>query len=275
MSTETLEANTTEPAKPAKKESFVKHSAVYGLGTMATQAIGILLLPLYTQVLPVGDFAALTLIKKVGDVMHRCLMIGGIRQATLNFWGTGDEKTRSTIAATVSFFVYTSWLIAVLILFVFVKPISSFLGFGTTPYVLPIGVAAFLFSASTFMPLALMQARLESLQFVISSLAIALLQCAVAVTTVAFLGWGIWGVIAAMTVAYVSVGLPLTIRELAKAKTAMPNWQQMRELIRFSLPFIPTGLFFFILMGGDQIFLARMSDKAVVKEVVALYGLGE
>jgi O-antigen/teichoic acid export membrane protein len=105
----------------------------------------------------------------------------------------------------------------------------------------------------------------------VSTLAIALLQFAVAIVTVAFFGWGIWGVTAAMTVAYVGVGLPLTIRELAKAKTALPNWQQMKELIQFSLPFIPTGLFFFILMGGDQLFLARMTDD---KEVVALYGLG-
>ena len=275
MSTSTLEARSAKKTiKPATKESFVKHSAVYGLGTLATQAISILLLPLYTQVLPVGDFAALTLIKKIGDVMHRCLMVGGIRQATLNFWGTGDEKTRATIAATVSFFVYASWVVAAALLLVLAQPLSSFLGFGNTPYVLPIGVIAFLFSASTFMPLALMQARLESMQFVVASLAIALLQCIVAIATVAFLGWGIWGVIAAMTVAYVGVGVPLTIRELAKSQTAMPNWQQLRELIRFSLPFIPTGLFFFVLMGGDQIFLARLADESVVKEVVAVYGLG-
>ena len=270
MSTETLEPETADAEKSAKKESFVKHSAVYGLGTLATQAISILLLPLYTQVLPVADFAALTLIKNIGDVLHRCLMVGGIRQATLNFWGTGDAKTRSTIAATVSFFVYASWLFAAILMMVFAQPISSFLGFGTTPYIIPIGVIAFLFSSSTFMPLALMQARLESFQFVTSTLSIALLQFAVAVTTVAFLGWGIWGVTAAMTVAYVGVGVPLTIRELAKAKTAMPSWTQLGELIRFSLPFIPTGLFFFILIGGDKLFLARMADK----EVVALYGLG-
>ena len=272
MSTDALEAKpTADSTPPPKKESFVKHSAVYGLGTLATQAISILLLPLYTQVLTVGDFAALTLIKRIGDIMHRCLMVNGIRQATLNFWGTGDKQTRSTIAATVSFFVYASWAVSAVLLLLFAQPVSSFLGFGDTPYVLPIGVIAFLFSASTFMPLALMQARLESLQFVVASLSIALLQCTVAIVTVALLGWGIWGVIAAMTVAYVGVGVPLTVRELAKAKTALPDWQQMRALIRFSLPFIPTGVFFFVLMGGDQIFLARMTND---QEVVALYGLG-
>lgn len=278
MATETLDspAKTAKDAtkrKPTKagKGSFVKHSAVYGLGTVATQAISILLLPLYTQILPVQDYAALTLIKKIGDVLHRCLMVGGIRQATLNFWGTGDEKTRSTIAATVSFFVFASWILAAVVLLAFAKPISNFFGFGDAPYVLPLGVTAFCFSASTFMPLALMQARLESLQFVIASLAIALLQFIVAVVTVAFVGWGIWGVIAAMTACYVGVGIPLTIRELAKSKTALPDWQQMGELIRFSLPFIPAGLFFFILMGGDQLFLARLIDD---KEIVAIYGLG-
>ena len=270
MSTETLEASPAETEQPTKKESFVKHSAVYGLGTLATQAISIVLLPLYTRALPVGDYAALSLIKQIGDVLHRVLMVGGIRQATLNFWGTGDAKTRSTIAATVSLFVYASWLLATALLLVFARPISTFLGFGDTPYLLPLGISAFLFSASTFMPLALMQARLESRQFVISTLAIALLQFVVAVVTVAFWGWGIWGVVAAMTATYVGVGVPLTLREIAKAESWRPNWQQMVELVQFALPFIPTGLFFFILMGGAQIFLARM----VGKDVVGLYGLG-
>lgn len=270
MSTETLDPE-TRPTEPAKKESFVKHAAVYGFGTLATQAISILLLPLYTQVLPVAEFGALNLIKMIGDVLNRCLMVDGIRQATLNFWGMGDAKSRSTIASTVSFFVYSAWLVSAIILLVFAKPISSYLGLGATPYVLPVGVIAFLFSASTFMPLALMQARLESIQFVIATLSIAILQFAVAIATVAFLGWGIWGVITAMAVAYVGVGLPLTIRELAMAKTVRPDWKQMGELIRFSLPFIPTGLFFFILMGGDKLFLARITGSA---EVVGIYGLG-
>lgn len=271
MTTNTIEIDEIEVSDPPpKKESFVKHAAVYGLGTLATQAISILLLPLYAQMLPVADFGAVSIIKKIGDVIQRCLMVDGIRQATLNFWGTGERESRATIAATVSFFVYLSWIVSTALLLAFAKPLSSYFSMAETPYVLPVGVIVFMFSATAFMPLALMQARLESIQFVAATLSIALIQFLVIFVTVAYWGWGVWGVIAGMAVANAGIGIPLTLRELILARQILPDLGQLKELILFSLPFIPTGLFFFILMGGDQLFLARIAGT----EIVGIYSMG-
>lgn len=257
--------------KTEKKESFAKHAAVYGLGTLATQLVSILLLPLYTKCLVPADFGALNLIYKISDIFKTCLMSNGIRLATLNFWGTArDVDNRKTIASTVAVFSYLSWIVSAIVLLIFAKPISAYLRETDDPWVIPVGVAIYLLSATTFGPLALMQARLESVPFVIASVAISLLHFSLAFIGVAVLQWGVWGVTVALAIAYGGVGLVLTIRELRITGVIKPDWQQFKALVRFSAPFIPAGLLFFVLIGGDQIFLARIAGK----EAVGIYSLG-
>ena len=218
MPTELLDKeDETEEPPAAKKESFAKHAAIYGLGTLAQQAVSMLLLPLYINRLSPADLGAISLIQKIGNVTNRCLMTTGIRLATLNFWGTGDRQTRATIAITVASFTYAVWIVSGIILFAFAGPISSILN--QPPWILPIGVFAMLLNASTFMPLALMQARLESIPFVISSLVLSLSHFSVAVIGILAFDLGVWAVIAAMAVSYGGIGLILTLRELKLSRS--------------------------------------------------------
>lgn len=259
--------------KPKKKESFVKHTAVYGLGTLATQAVSILLLPLYTNLLPVPAYGMLLIIQRIGDMARTCLMANGIRLATLNFWGTSeDEATKATIAPTVSFFVYSTWLATAVLALLFAKPISTFFGYQATPWVVPVGVLMFLLSATTFCPLALMQARLESVAFVVASLAMSLVHFCVAFVGISIMGWGVWSVILAYACAYGVIGTILTARELIKSGVMRPDFQQLKQLVRFSAPFIPAGLFFFVLVGGETLFLAKIAGAN--SNAVGIYGLG-
>jgi len=59
-----------------KLKKTIKHTAIYGLGNAATKLIGIVLLPLYTQVMTVADYGVLGIIEISITILAQVLMLG-------------------------------------------------------------------------------------------------------------------------------------------------------------------------------------------------------
>jgi len=126
-----------------------------------------------------------------------------------------------------------------------------------------------LIDAIAIMPLAFMQARLQSFHYVCTTLAMCVCRITLAIVAVAVLGWGVWGVLASSAVTSAVIGGSLTLRECLKG-TIRPNWSSFVQIARYSAPFVPGGLFFFVLHNGDRFFLVR----TVGAEQLGLYALG-
>ena len=92
-------------------------------------------------------------------------------------------------------------------------PLSAYFGFGDAR-LLVCGVVTMLLQATTIMPLAMMQARFESVSYVCATVGMALCQITCAIVTVAGLGWGAWGVIGGLALTHATFGSVLTLREL-------------------------------------------------------------
>jgi O-antigen/teichoic acid export membrane protein len=92
---------------------------------------------------------------------------------------------------------------------------------------------------------------------------------ALCVVLVAWLDWGVTGVLTATVLTGAVYGISMSLRELARSR-ARPSTGQVRELLRFALPFVPGGLCFFLLHHGDRFFLLRWCGR----EEVGFYALG-
>jgi O-antigen/teichoic acid export membrane protein len=128
---------------------------------------------------------------------------------------------------------------------------------------LVVGILAIMVQATTVMPLALMQARLESAIFVGATLGISLCHLTLTVVAVAFLGWGVWGIVWALLITYAVFGFVLTLRELGRC-SFVPRGRQLWQLLCFSAPLIPSGVCFFVLHSGDQFFLAKIAGASAL-----------
>jgi len=249
--------------------SFLKHAAVYGLGTLLLQAASFVLLPLYTGYLTPAEFGVLEILNRIGNVLVICLMVNGIRMATLTFYRQAEnQRQRESTAATVVLGLMILLFGCGSLVIVFAGTLGTLIGIDDT-VLLAFGVLAFLLESTTLIPLVLMQARLESGSYVCTTVAMLLCRITLAILAIAVLGWGIWGVFASTAVTAGTFGLVLTLRELAKG-SFRPDFAKLREVARYALPFVPGGLCFFVLHSGDRFFLVRCAGT----EEVGLYALG-
>ena len=253
-----------EPSEPVIHKptgGFLRHAMVYGVGAVAIQVVSILLLPLYIRYLTAAEYGVLQLLYRVGDVLNLCLMVSGIQMAALNFWGKAETaKERKHVAATIGWLTFIVLMLCLGIVMAGAPFFAGQLGlydtYSNAGMLLGFGVLAMMLQATTMMPLALMQARLESTAYLLTSLSIAACQLiAVSVSLIVF-DAGVWGVVLAMATVFAFFGATLTVREFSKS-TPIPDWGQMVRVIKFALPFVPSGLLFFILHSGDQFFLTR------------------
>lgn len=265
------EAKPPQPNAGAAAETkpFFRHVLVYGLGTLALQAASIVLLPLYTNYLAPSEYGVLEILYRMGDVLTICLMANGISLAAMTFYRQAkEEKDRERIASTVTLFLLAVLLSGGLLALAWAEQLAGLMRIENTS-LLVFGILAALLQTTTAVPLTLMQARIESGKFVCATLAMFFCRVTLTVIAVAVLGWGVWGILGASIVTSSSFGLVLTMRECAKG-SFRPDMKQMRDVVRFALPFVPGGLCFFVLHNGDRFFLVRYAGA----EELGLYALG-
>jgi O-antigen/teichoic acid export membrane protein len=260
------------------KQGFFKHAAVYGLALLLSQAGGLILLPLYTRCLTASDYGVLEILGRMAEVVGTVLLFGGFRQALLTFYqqSDSDAQRRHVFGSTLGL-VVLACLAGGLPVLAFAGPVSRWLGGplareGATlsATLLRLAVLGILLEPLALIPLTLMQARFESTRFVLVSLSQLVVRVSLCVVLVSWLGWGVSGVLTATALTAALYGAGLCGRELARG-WALPDAAQVRALLRFSLPFVPGGLCFFLLHHGDRFFLLHFDRPAAE---IGRYALG-
>lgn len=253
----------------SSKRTFLSHAAIYGVGTVLMQAASIVLLPLYTRYLSPADFGTLEILSRAGQIIGIFLMVNGISTATFTFYcqaKTAEERQRVT-----SSLVTLSGILLLgggLLVVAFAQPLGTFLGVAG-PSLTAIGILVPFFDATTLIPLVLAQARTESVFFVCASFAMFICRILILVVVVAYMGWGIWGVLGASIVNSAVFGVALTLREFWK-RPFRPDVHILRNAAKFGMPFVFSGLCFFVMSAGDRFFLV----KTVGAEELGIYALG-
>ena len=240
----------------AQTRSFLKHAAVYGFGSVLMYAAGIVLLPLYTRYLRPAEFGTLEILNRIGEMFNICLMVNGIRSAALTFYcQSKTPQQRQAAVVTLNLFLMVILVVAGVLVAVFAPLLGRLIELDR-PTLLTFGVVTALLDATTVVPLALMQARVESLRFVCVSLSIFLFRVTLTIIAVTALGWGVWGILAASAVTSALFGGSLTVWELRRG-SLRSDLTTLGEVVRYTLPFVPAGLCMFLLHNADRFFLLR------------------
>lgn len=254
-------------AKDAK--SFLRHALTYGGGTLLLQAASVLLLPLYTRYLSPAEFGVLDVLNRLGEVLCICLMVNGISKAAVAFYRQAeDEEDRARTAATLTLFLAAILGGIGLLVVPLAGGAGEFFGMHDSA-LLTFGVLTALLQATTAIPLALMQSRLESGAFTWANISMFVMRVSLTILAVVGLGWGLWGILAASALTSAVAGGLLTMREFTRGSWR-PNLRRIPEMARYAIPFVPAGLFWFLLYYADRFFLLRWSGQ----EELGLYALG-
>ena len=248
----------------------VRHSMVYGLGTVLAKAIGFLMLPLYTHYLSPRDYGILEILDMTISLIGMFLNMG-ITAALLRYYNTCDiPAERRKVVSTAFLFVIGTGVVAWLIAALLARPVTSLLFSAAVPatYFL-ISFSSFTLGYITNVPNAYMQAREASGTLVLTDTFTLLLMLALNVYFVAFAQIGLVGILLSPLLAG-SIKATLfawwTIRDVGFGFSGA--W--LREMVVFGAPLIFSNLALFTLNFSDRFFLQHYQSLAAV----GIYAVG-
>ncbi|HVP40131.1 MAG TPA: lipopolysaccharide biosynthesis protein [Candidatus Saccharimonadales bacterium] len=247
-----------------------RHSLIYGVNVLASQALSFLLIPVYTRTLEPADYGALEVLNRTAEVMT-VVGLAGLRLAVVRFVQDPAFRGRRSqvVGSAVLAISLLGGVLAGLLLWRADAVAELLLPGRGLGWAVRLMAAGSLFDLLTVQPMALLQADQRSTRFVTLNLARFVLGLVLNLALVAVWRLGLRGILVATLSSAGAMAIYLQARML-RAERPEADRRLLRELLRFGLPFVPGGLFLFILNNGDRYFLARMAPP----EQVGLYALG-
>lgn len=277
----TATGRTTTRVDPPPKGSLLgrllSESAVYGLGGVAAQALGILLVPLYANALGRTNYGVLALLTTTLSLSSMVATLAlpqaffrwhfqesttpRERQAVLDTTlgvrlaaSVGGAATLATLAAPLSLLVFGSLAEVPLLLLL-------------APIVLCDSLAS--------LPFSYLRAERRARAYAVLSFSRAVLGSGLAVAFVVAFGMGVVGVVLGSLIAAV-VGVVASFAVVARSTRMRPAWDRRLAgpMLAFSLPLVPASIAGWALNLSDRYVLQAFEGAATVGVYAAGYTIG-
>jgi len=262
-------------SSPARR--FMGETAVYGLGGMVSQALGIVLVPFYARELGVANYGVTSIIN---TTLTLGLAIAGLALPNSFFrYYLREASDRSGRAAVLETALGLRMVASVVGLAVFAGlafPLATLL-FGDaemTPLLLAVAVIIFLDSLNT-LPLSVLRAEHEAARYAALAFSRAVVGTVLILYLVVFAKLGVAGVVfgslasAGITtfVGYAMLALQGRLRPRLERSTT-------RGMLAFSLPMVPAALAAWGLNISDRYVVAAVAGQQAVGVYSAGYTVG-
>ena len=258
-----------------KVKTLFRDLVVYGMGDVAIQIVGFLLLPLFTSILTPGDYGVLSLLVTV-ELVGKVIFRFGVDASFMRlYYDCGDERSRRRLASTIFLFLLVTNG-AVLALALSGAPLLARHLFGREGYALALALVLVntFISGFFFIPFHLLRIEGRSLQF--STLTFSRAACTVVlrVLFIAVIHLGVLGFILADTVVALAFTLVL-LPWFGRLIRLTFSREVLRDALRFGLPRVPHGLAQQVIGPGTDGYLLRLFLPAPhALEKIGAYGIG-
>jgi O-antigen/teichoic acid export membrane protein len=242
--------------------SLFRHSSVYGIGTVAGQAAGFLLLPLYTRYLTPADYGIAAIVDVAMSLISTTVGAGVLNTMTRFYHEYDDERSQLAVVSTMF------WLMAVIATSVFVgvfcsaRWLSTFL-FRTPGYADLFNITAGGLALGFLLDTAMLHFVVtnRSTKYVSISLTTLLLQVGFNVWFVVVQGMGIKGIFLSTLVSRAILTVAVSVPTIVGIGFVFSR-RLAGRMLAFSFPMIFSTLF---RLGGtesDKYFINRFFSPA-------------
>jgi O-antigen/teichoic acid export membrane protein len=249
----------------SKLKSTVKSSFIYGIGNLSTKIIGLILLPFYTRIFPIGEFGMLAIIETTSQILITVFGLSLYSAFLRWYWDKDFSESRKSLFFTVFIFLAAVASLMVVSLGAAAKPLSMFLLDSSEHFRLIrlMGITA-AFEIMGVLPLTLMRIQERPGLFVSSNIVKFCVNLVLTLFFIIVLKHGIEGIYEAQIIGNIVFFLFVS-RYLSKHIEAKFNRRALREMLIFSLPLV------FASIAG--IFL-NLTDRYAIKFIDGLEELG-
>lgn len=252
---------------------LLSESAIYGLGGAMSQAVAIVLVPIYVPVLGRSDYGVVSLIN---TTLSLSLMTASLALPQAFFrWYLKESETsqqRAEVIATTMLLRLVASAVATLIVLLVAGPLVGLLGVGDGQLPAFLVIAPILFFDSlNQVPLSLLRAQRRPAAYVIIAFGRAILGSVLIVVGVVFLHLGPLGLVLGSAIAS-AVAATTGLVVLYRSGVLRIRWDPglMRAMLGFSLPLVPAAIAGWTLNLSDRYILQATQGS----EVVGVYSLG-
>jgi O-antigen/teichoic acid export membrane protein len=254
----------------ARLKELLRHSAIYGLGSIVARVVAVLLLPVYTRYLSPSDYGLIETLVALSAVLT-ALVAQGMKSAFFRFYFDSAETARRLLVIRTAFWYVLAASTAVLVLGVALAPQISWLLFDTRSHSeLVIAAFAGLWVAMNYEQLtSLFRVEQRSSAYVAATLTNVAITIAATILLVVVLDEGPLGVLVGNLTgtAVVYAGLLVYNR---RALGLQFDRSLLREMNRFGLPLVPSAVALWLTNFSDRFFLVKLADT----HEVGLYSIG-
>jgi O-antigen/teichoic acid export membrane protein len=249
---------------------LVRHSAIYGFGSLVSRFLAVLLLPIYTRYLSPADYGLIETLIALSAILT-VLLAAGVKSAFFRFYfDEPEEAGKRRVIRTSFWFTMVMGTVGLAVGLVFAGPISELL-FGTGDHA-DLVRAAFvgLWAHVNYEQMtSLFRVEQRSTAYLIATLINLGLTVGATVLLVVVLEKGPIGVIVGNFIGTLIVyaGLLAYRREQLGLEWDRPL---LREMNRFGMPLVPSALFLWALNFSDRFFLVKLAGP----REVGLYSIG-
>jgi len=233
-----------------------KSSVIYTITTILQNGVAFFLLPLYTRYLTPNDYGILAVVSSINGFLTIFLMLS-LHGAMTRFYFDyrfEPEKLKAFWGTILTFIlIFSMGAGGLLILFgqILFKPIIGEIPFW--PFV-ALGIGVVMFQPFFTIYLSLLQTREEAGKYAIFSFSQFMINLALVITLVVFIGWGAEGPLAASLMTAV-LFFGISIYGLREDIRFGLNRVYLKEALRYSLPLVPHSLASQISNATGKLFL--------------------
>lgn len=245
---------------------FFKDSILYTIATFLTKGIGLILLPIYTNLLSPSEYGVFDYITAIGAIVAISVSLE-IGQSVFRFLPEyiNDKVKSSKIITSGILVVAVSYVFFTLIIFVYSENVSNLL-FDTPSksFLVCISSLVFLFNGFINLINLIYRARLESKKSVYFSLVNAIFTAAISFLFLVYFKLGVEGL---MLGQLISAIILVVLGGVNIRSTFVFDFDvsTLKEMLSFSVPIIPSSL---------GVIIAMFSDRLMIKEFLSFQELG-
>lgn len=242
-------------AQGGQLKKTVKHSAIYGFGTMLRRLTGLIMLPIYTRYMTPADYGVVELLSMAIEIVS--ILVGlRISQAMFRYYileDNADEKRK--IVSTVLFTVMVSSSFGAAILYMAAEPLTQLI-FGSADYLFEFQLFALtlLTNAITAAGLSYLRARQVPMLFLAINIASLILQVCLNIYFVVMLELHVTGVVYSALISGIVISTGLFVYVLSQTGIHY-SVSIAIKLIKFVSPLMLASLGAFYVAYADKYFL--------------------
>lgn len=251
-------------------KKLVKHTLIYGVGSILSKSIGFLMIPIYTRLLTPTDYGVLELIEISSYVICEILVLG-ISFGIIRFYHHYDNKTdKNKVVSTAIIFTILNSLLIISILISFTREISEvILKTDKYSYLFKIVLIAILFEGGYLPCLDYLRAKQRSTAYTTISISRLIVGLSFNIYFVVILRKGVIGILYSRLIINFFTFIFLVPMVLREVKIGF-DIKKLKELLFYSIPFVPASFAMYILHFMDRFLLGRFCNL----KTVGLYSLG-